>query len=136
MFTTGVSIMGCACSRLVARTSRALFLHGLSYAPGGAAVTILGTCGVVVASVISVASSFAALVFTPVRRGAALGDGTGGWAPDPSRRYELRYFDGAAWTRWVLIHGQPAHDANAGADGNADQPDVPAWFATAPITRR
>ncbi|MGF1597710.1 MAG: DUF2510 domain-containing protein [Acidimicrobiales bacterium] len=28
-----------------------------------------------------------------------------GWFPDPERRHQLRYYDGAAWTPHVTHHG-------------------------------
>jgi hypothetical protein len=54
-----------------------VIFYGLSYARGGAAVVIVGTCVRVLAMVISVASLFAAVVLTPVRRGATFADAIG-----------------------------------------------------------
>lgn len=34
-----------------------------------------------------------------------------GWHPDPTGRYEHRYWDGSAWTQHVSIHGQPQLDS-------------------------
>jgi Protein of unknown function (DUF2510) len=54
---------------------------------------------------------------------------TPGWYPDPSRRFELRYFNGQRWTGDVSTHGQRMIDP-AGTVGQA----VPAASAAAPAT--
>ena len=33
-----------------------------------------------------------------------------GWNPDPSRRHELRYWDGSSWTSHVSDHGAASSD--------------------------
>ena len=37
-------------------------------------------------------------------------NGTAGWYADPSRRFDLRYFDGARWTDHVTRNGAPGTD--------------------------
>lgn len=34
----------------------------------------------------------------------------GRWAPDPTRRHELRWWDGHTWTSSVSDQGVPGHD--------------------------
>jgi uncharacterized RDD family membrane protein YckC len=48
-----------------------------------------------------------------------------GWYPDPSRRHELRYWDGSAWT---------AHVSNRGVVGTDDpnRPAAPGGYGSAP----
>lgn len=43
------------------------------------------------------------------------------WAPDPSRRYQFRWWDGANWTEHVLDHARP------GLDPLPVQPQVTNW---------
>jgi hypothetical protein len=33
-----------------------------------------------------------------------------GWHPDPSKRYEMRYWDGEKWTEYVSSQGQTYTD--------------------------
>jgi hypothetical protein len=42
--------------------------------------------------------------------GQQSGSGGPGWYPDPLRRFEHRYWDGAIWTEWVSTAGQLAID--------------------------
>src|SRR5215210_5016513 len=46
-----------------------------------------------------------------------------GWYPDPSRRFEQRYWDGSRWTEHVVRQGQRSVDppADQRADQRADQ---------------
>lgn len=52
-----------------------------------------------------------------------------GWHPDPTGRFEFRYFNGERWTSDVAVHGQRF----------VDQPDrptnQPGWDASAPSSR-
>lgn len=41
---------------------------------------------------------------------AALSGPTGAWQPDPSRRHELRWWDGVRWTENVSDGGRPSVD--------------------------
>jgi hypothetical protein len=46
----------------------------------------------------------------PVQQAAAASSTPAGWYPDPSGRYELRYWDGSAWTEHVSRQGQQFTD--------------------------
>jgi hypothetical protein len=67
--------------------------------------------------------------------------GTPGWYPDPSRRFELRYFNGQRWTGDVSTHGNRMIDP-AGAVLSPPAPTVPtpaapaAWTSGPPWTGR
>jgi hypothetical protein len=53
----------------------------------------------------------------PVAPGGAAGAGHGiapGWLPDPSGRFDLRYWSGAAWTEHVTKGGVPSTDPPPG----------------------
>ena len=52
-----------------------------------------------------------------------------GWHPDPTGRFEFRYFNGERWTSDVSVHGQRFVDQVGPA---APQPG---WVSGAPITR-
>jgi hypothetical protein len=44
------------------------------------------------------------------------------WQPDPYRRYELRYWDGSAWTEHVSTGGRRAVDPPIGAVASTSTP--------------
>jgi hypothetical protein len=46
----------------------------------------------------------------PVQQPAAVVTTPAGWYPDPSGRYEMRYWDGAKWTEHVARQGQQYTD--------------------------
>ncbi len=47
---------------------------------------------------------------TPVAAAAAASSVPAGWHPDPSKRYEMRYWDGEKWTEYVSSQGQTYTD--------------------------
>ena len=69
----------------------------------------------------------------PLAAAASTGNGSGtttpaGWFPDPTGRFEQRYWDGAAWTDHVARGGQQLRDAPGGPTGTtttAAQADAP-----------
>jgi Protein of unknown function (DUF2510) len=62
--------------------------------------------------------------------------GSAGWYPDPSGRYEFRYFNGQRWTSDVAVDGQRYVDQTPLADpvapGPAAPPSGPAAIAVVP----
>jgi hypothetical protein len=46
-----------------------------------------------------------------------------GWYPDPSGRFDLRYFDGTSWTHHVSVRGQP------GVDSLSAHPPAVVWVS-------
>ena len=99
------TILGCC-------TGTVLFFvwFAVSYGNKWGVAEVLVGSGVLLAMVLSVVGLFSALVFGPSQPGAALSATTVGWAPDPSGRFELRYFEGATWTEHVATDGRPAED--------------------------
>src|SRR6476659_2435044 len=47
---------------------------------------------------------------TPAAAAAAVSAVPAGWHPDPSKRYEMRYWDGEKWTEYVSSQGQTYTD--------------------------
>ena len=64
-----------------------------------AAVTPIETAQPVVAAAATPSNATVAITHTPA-----------GWYPDPSGRYEMRYWDGLAWTEHVSRQGQQFTD--------------------------
>jgi len=64
-----------------------------------AAVTPIETAQPVVAAASTPSNATVAITHTPA-----------GWYPDPSGRYEMRYWDGLAWTEHVSRQGQQFTD--------------------------
>ncbi|MGH8991309.1 MAG: DUF2510 domain-containing protein [Acidimicrobiia bacterium] len=63
-----------------------------------------------------------------------------GWYPDPSRRYQFRYWDGGAWTRHVATNGVATEDPHFDsghasgprrAEGGVEQAAQAQWPAAA-----
>jgi hypothetical protein len=48
------------------------------------------------------------------------------WLPDPTGRFESRYWDGTSWTQAVMKGGQVDTDPEAGPSGPSILPDPPA----------
>jgi hypothetical protein len=46
----------------------------------------------------------------PAAAAAAVSSVPAGWHPDPSKRYEMRYWDGEKWTEYVSSQGQTYTD--------------------------
>jgi hypothetical protein len=91
------------------------FWFGVAYALGGewGVATDLVTGSVLIAMVLGVVRIFSALVFRPSAQRAGADVAAGGWAPDPSGRFELRYHYGANWTEHVLTNGRASEDPPA-----------------------
>jgi Protein of unknown function (DUF2510) len=79
---------------------------------------LLGLIGLIIIAVMRPRPAFSGS--SAGRTGYGYGYGTGephdpnvapaGWHPDPSGRYQLRYWDGTRWTEHVTSNGVPATD--------------------------
>jgi hypothetical protein len=75
----------------------------------------------------------------PLAAAASTGNGQGatttpaGWFPDPTGRFEQRYWDGAAWTDHVARAGQQLRDAPGGPAGATTTARVPGTTTVAPV---
>jgi len=68
---------------------------------------LLGLIGIIILLFMKPANQPAAGTYAPA---TAPGATIVGWHPDPTRRYQLRYYDGAAWTPQVSNSGVQAND--------------------------
>ena len=84
--------------------------HRLSQAAAPAAVVEPAAAPAAVTPIESAVPVTAAAASTPSNATVAITHTPAGWYPDPSGRYEMRYWDGLAWTEHVSRQGQQFTD--------------------------
>jgi hypothetical protein len=70
---------------------------------------LLGPIGILIAAVMSATPEKEAEHIRAVQ--ARMGQGTGGWWPDPYNRHEQRYYDGQRWSEHVADNGLQSVEA-------------------------
>lgn len=97
------------CGGIASAVARPKGQAGAGFALG----VLLGPIGILIAAVMKSTPEAKAAELLEVQRimGAATSATPAGWWPDPHRKHELRYWDGARWTEHVSNQGVQATDA-------------------------